>query len=64
VDNVEPFERELQRVGLVELERVARHRPNVYTDDIEPSPGIPSRRTTGATEQVQETRLRHDALPW
>jgi hypothetical protein len=45
----------LERVGLVELERVAGLPADVHADDIEPSAVVAHASATGAAEQVEQS---------
>jgi hypothetical protein len=56
VDGVEPLQRILQRVGLVELERVARLRVDVDPDDLESGLVVADCGPTGSTEEIKQPR--------
>src|SRR5260221_13589779 len=56
VDRVEPVQRERQRIGPHEGERVPGLRPDVDPGDVEPGPRVPHGRAPGAAEQVQQPR--------
>jgi hypothetical protein len=62
VDNVERLAvlgQELQRVGLVELEGIPGHGPNVHARHLEAGPQVPDGAASGATKEVQEPRTTH-----
>src|SRR5258708_39115799 len=54
VDRVEPVQRERQRIGPHEGERVAGLRPDVDPGDVEPGPRVPHGRAPGTAEKVQQ----------
>lgn len=60
VDRVEPGELELERVGLVELERVARLVYEIDTNDLKAGPRVPDRSPATAAEQIEQPQ---DARP-
>lgn len=52
---------EAQAIGLNELKRIPRLRPNIDADDIEARTMIAHACTTSAAEEVEKTRTRHYA---
>jgi hypothetical protein len=59
VDRVVALERELQRVGLVELERVVRLWLDIHAHHLETSPVVAHGSAAGAAEEIQQPRF-HD----
>src|SRR5258708_3389792 len=56
VDRVEPVQRERQRIGPHEGERVAGLRPDVHAGDVESGPRVPHGGTAGAAEKIKDAR--------
>jgi hypothetical protein len=50
-------------VGLVELERVARHWLEVDADYVEAGPVVADRAAASPAEQIQQTRPSHPLTP-
>ena len=51
---VAPVQRPLQRVPLMELERVVRLRIDVHADDLEPGTVVARGRATSPAEEVEQ----------
>src|SRR5215207_3495590 len=58
MDDVKTLKRELERVGLVELERVPGLQGDVDANDVEPGLVIAHTRPSSLTEEVEESRAR------
>ncbi|MGC4874972.1 hypothetical protein ACLQ26_01730 [Micromonospora sp. DT43] len=63
MNGVKAVEWDRESVTVHELERVARLRPDVHADDLEPCHVITHGGTARAAEQVEQSRPRHQSAP-